>query len=114
MSALQGLILIDFSEVNGRIYQEVENNNWQILFKKSYTIREEDNIVEKVTLLLDELQTFVIDEWSIYSQINNVKIQTEISKAIGLEIHELSKQTEHELLFAALISKITGSIDFNT
>lgn len=107
MSAIQGIILIDQNLILVKIYQEVEQDSWQILLEDSVLIEDVKTIIEKVANIFVTYEEFGINDWSVFAMQLADKVVIDIQGALDISIERLTIKQEYSYIFKSLIQKVT-------
>ncbi len=108
MNPLRGIILLDNKEVTLRIYQEVEAQNWQVLYENQYSgIKDKSNeeIMTVIKKILFDVTGLEVEQWKIYLKSSDSIISRGLSQLMSINIEIISSSKEHDLLLNSLIKE---------
>ncbi len=110
MTPLLGFMLIEPSGIALRIYQNVQKQDWQLLFGHNYPIlitnaRFPDAIklIEVLAESFSDVFEFGVGEWNVWTKNIEQPLRKDLSNAIQIKIFPLTPEKEEELIFRGLL-----------
>lgn len=100
-----GLVLLDWTEVVVRIYEQPEKGIWKTIFATTHDLSTHPNVLSSPTPFIDVItdaskkgSALGVNFWEVYARYLPNQILYDITQTIAVPIKKLTLQQEQELL----------------